>query len=92
MLSMKTLRVAVVTMGTALLLGPGFAAATVQELDGTGDDMAMPLLYAAETVPMVTARTVTNMAGESTHYGLMNDSQHQNHKLAAKPGAAYCRQ
>ena len=33
MLSMKTLKVAIVTMGSALLLGPGFAAATVQQLD-----------------------------------------------------------
>ena len=37
MLSMKTLRVAIVTMGSALLLGPGLAAAqtNVINLDGT---------------------------------------------------------
>ena len=36
MLSMKTLRVAIAVVGSAvLLLGSGFAAATVQHLDGT---------------------------------------------------------
>ncbi|MCY4514736.1 MAG: hypothetical protein OXC69_06360 [Candidatus Tectomicrobia bacterium] len=51
MLSMKTLRVAIVTMGSALLLGPGLAAAIDIQLDGKGDNAATPVSYAAETLP-----------------------------------------
>ena len=53
MLSMKTLRVAIVAMGSALLLGPALAVAqddTIQ-LDGTMGDAPMPLVYAQETLP-----------------------------------------
>ena len=53
MLSMKTLRVAIVTMGSALLLGPGLAVAQDNiNLDGTvaGMDAPAPLTYANETL------------------------------------------
>ena len=51
MLSMKTLRVAIVTMGSALLLGPGVAAAQI-ELDGTvaGGNPPMAIRVAAESI------------------------------------------
>ena len=53
MLSMKTLRVAIVTMGSALLLGPGLAMAQADtmNLNGTGDAAHTPLVYAQETLP-----------------------------------------
>ena len=53
MLSMKTLRVAIVTMGSALLLGPGLAMAQDNiNLNGTaaGMDAPAPLVYAHETM------------------------------------------
>ena len=57
MLSMKTLKVAVVTMGTALLLGSGVAgaqtAAVIIDLDQTaipGQTADRPLVYVAETL------------------------------------------
>ena len=53
MLSMKTLRVAVVTMGSALLLGPGIAAADTFNLDATGramDPRTPPQVFATETL------------------------------------------
>ena len=53
MLSMKTLRVAIVTMGSALLLGPGMAAAI--DLDGTAATMNAPatqlISVATQTIP-----------------------------------------
>jgi hypothetical protein len=51
MLSMKTLRVAIVTMGSALLLGPGLAVAEDIQLDGTMAAAPSPLHYATETLP-----------------------------------------
>ena len=59
MLSMKTLRVAIVTMGSALLLGPGLAAAVDIQLDGTGDNAASPVTYATETLPAADTRART---------------------------------
>ena len=55
MLSMKTLRVAIVTMGSALLLGPGLAAAI--DLDGTaaGMNAPVPILVATQTIPAAVA-------------------------------------
>ena len=53
MLSMKTLRVAIVTMGSALLLGPGLAAAI--DLDGTGTSAPVPVSIATQTIPPATA-------------------------------------
>ena len=51
MLSMKTLRVAIAVVGSAvLLLGSGFAAATVQHLDGTPAPGTPPLAPPAEYV------------------------------------------
>ncbi len=54
MLSMKTLRVAIVTMGSALLLGPGLAVAQDNiNLNGAADagmDAPAPLTYAQETM------------------------------------------
>ena len=58
MLSMKTLRGAIVTMGTALLLGSGFAAAqeTTIRLDATPtQDTDAALRYAQETLPAADA-------------------------------------
>ena len=59
MLSMKTLRVAIVTMGSALLLGPGLAMAQDNiNLNGaadTGMDAPMPLVFAQETLPPANA-------------------------------------
>ena len=52
MLSMKTLKVAIVTMGSALLLGPGLAAAEDIQLDGKGENAASAVTYATETLPM----------------------------------------
>jgi hypothetical protein len=52
MLSMKTLRVAIVTMGSALLLGPGLAGAVDIQLDGTLAAAPAPLNYATETLPV----------------------------------------
>ena len=70
MLSMKTLRVAIVTMGSALLLGPGFAAATVDQRPRRHCNGMMKrrklFAYAAETVPISTAernRTVQGTYG-----------------------------
>ena len=51
MLSMKTLKVAIVTMGSALLLGPGLAGAEEMRLDGTGAAAPEPVMYATETLP-----------------------------------------
>ena len=60
MLSMKTLRVAIVTMGSALLLGPGMAAAqTVLNLDGSAATMNAPVLIrklAAESISTAEAQ------------------------------------
>ena len=55
MLSMKTLKVAIVTMGSALLFGPGLAAAEDIQLDGTIAAAPSPLLYATETLPPASA-------------------------------------
>ena len=64
MLSMKTLRVAIVAMGSALLLGPGLAAAV--DLDGTSP---MPVAIAVQTIP--TPADVTAAGGTSaTHHGI----------------------
>ena len=54
MLSMKTLRVAIVTMGSALLFGSGLAIAQYDiNLNGTEatSDAPMPLVFAQETLP-----------------------------------------
>ena len=48
MLSMKTLKVAIVAMGSALLIGPGVAVAI--DLDGTGLNAPKPVVYALETL------------------------------------------
>ena len=50
MLSMKTLRVAIVTMGSALLLGPGMAAAVEIILDSRHATDKVPVVYAVETL------------------------------------------
>ena len=53
MLSMKTLRVAIAAVGSALLLGPVLAVAQDDtiNLNGTGDAAPSPLLFAQETLP-----------------------------------------
>ena len=94
MLSMKTLRVAIVTMGSALLLGPGFAAATTQVLDARGGPNAVT--YAAETLAAAkdsTGRTnaftpadISNVMsqGRTTHYALISPDAAA-HVLVVKP-------
>ena len=54
MLSMKTLRVAIAAVGSALLLGPVLAVAQDDtiNLNGTGDAAPSPLLFAQETLPL----------------------------------------
>ena len=79
MLGMKTLRVAIVTIGSALLLGPGFAAATVQELDGTGASAAVPVRFAQELLEVTNGNTLTAIA-------ITND--HMAHKLVVSPRRA----
>ena len=66
MLSMKTLKVAVVTMGSALLLGPGLATAI--DLDGPAADNP-PLTYALESLGAAT-ETIMDANMNVTHYGL----------------------
>ena len=57
MLSMKTLRVAIVAMGSALLLGPGLTLAQIA-LDGEGTDAPMPILLATQTLPAADTDTM----------------------------------
>ena len=67
MLSMKTLRVAIVTMGSALLLGPGVAAAQdVIDLDGTvaGGNPPEAQRIATELIP---AAVATGAGGTLAH-------------------------
>ena len=75
MLSMKTLRVAIVTMGSALLLGPGLAAAIDLDMDVSETNMAptyaLESLGGAADTPGV--GVVRNAAMRITHYGL-NDA------------------
>ena len=94
MLSMKTLRVAIVTVGSALLLGSGFAAATVQVLDARGGPDV--ITYAAETLAAekdATDRTNTftpadimnvTSQGRTTHYSLISPD-HPVQVLVVKP-------
>jgi hypothetical protein len=70
MLSMKTLRVAIVTMGSALLLGPGLASAI--DLDGPAADNP-PLTYALESLGAAT-ETIMDANMNVTHYGLAQDT------------------
>ena len=72
MLSMKTLRVAIVTMGSALLLGPGIAGAqTVLNLDGTAaaQNLPVPIRIAAESIETDTDSSVTS-AGSVVGYNV----------------------
>ena len=76
MLSMKTLRVAIVTMGSALLLGSGLAVATVQQLDGRGADAAVPVMYAQELLTILPGQALKSVA---------IDNDHDAHKLVVSP-------
>ena len=68
MLSMKTLKVAIVTMGSALLLGPGLATAV--DLDGPGEGY-VPLTYALESLGDVDPMDIiTDRNDNPTHFGL----------------------
>ena len=72
MLSMKTLRVAIVTMGSALLLGPGLVVAQMHRLDGMTPTDA--LVYAQETLPtaMMGARALELPGDAATQDGTGN--------------------
>ena len=96
MLSMKTLRVAIVTMGSTLLLGSGLAAATIQKLDATGESAPVAASYAMETLAMVDMNDMYTQppATRTTHYGLMSPQDHDGdpgtdaheaHKLVVTP-------
>jgi len=69
MLSMKTLRVAAMAMGSALLLGPGMALAATQQLDGEGKMAAKTVMYATESLGMPTLTV-----GAAKYYPLMSPS------------------
>ena len=78
MLSMKTLRVAIVTVGTALLLGSGVAVAqttdTVIDLDQAavpGQTADRPLVYVAETLG-TTGSAITSGAARGSN--LLNNA------------------
>ena len=81
MLSMKTLRVAIVTMGSALLLGPGFAAATIQHLDGTSaaGNKAVPIDYAYELLTLESGQAI------GTNIHIMSPVDHDEHRLVVTP-------
>ena len=79
MLSMKTLRVAIAAMGSALfLLGPGLAQAERINLSGGTAEGLGPLTYAQETLPPTANTTTGRWALE-----LQNDFQ-----IAVKPRRA----
>ena len=67
MLSMKTLKVAIVTMGSALLLGPGLASAI--DLDGTGMAAPEPILIASQTIS-ADADVVATGSMTATHHAI----------------------
>ena len=75
MLSMKTLRVAIVTMGSALLLGAGFAVATVQQLDGRGASATVPVMYAQELLTLAPGQALKSVP-------ILSPQDHMAHKLA----------
>lgn len=79
MLSMKSLRVAFATIGSAvlLLLGPGFAAATVQELDALPHGPTA-LEYAYELIGPAEDQT-GRVPGKA--YPIMSPADHTAHKL-----------
>ena len=91
MLSMKTLRVAIVTIGTALLLGPGFVAAQLRTteilLSDTGSGVTAAV-YANESlqaseVPEVRSGPPNNTI---THYGLRSPAANTQHWLVIPTG------
>ena len=69
MLSMKTLRVAIVAMGSALTFGSGLAAAqgTPIQLDGSGALAPSPIMIATQTIPVDSA-SKTPVAGSAAMY------------------------
>ena len=88
MLSMKTLRVAIVTIGSALMLGPGFAAATVQHLDGTvaGGNAPMAAEYAYELLTAAPGQSLTTPVGiMSPNSDADGTGEHTAHKLVVSP-------
>ena len=79
MLSMKTLRVAIVIMGSALLLGPGLATAI--DLDGTGMDAPTAVLIATQTIPSG-AGNMTQSATGTTMYHNINIGSGANFEIS----------
>ena len=83
MLSMKTLRVAIVTVGSALLLGPGLAGAVKpMRLDGTGAAAPVPLTYATETLPTANGEGQYSVAFPENISGIISA---ENLDLLVKP-------
>ena len=89
MLSMKTLRVAIAVVGSAvLLLGSGFAAATVQHLDGTraGGNAPMAAEYAYELLTAAPGQSLTAPVGiMSPNTDANGLGAHKAHKLVVGP-------
>ena len=67
MLSMKTLRVAIVTMGSALLLGPGMVLAEVTNLSDRSPDATT---FAAETLVDSPTTVATETATNAKHFNV----------------------
>ena len=67
MLSMKTLRVAIVTMGSALLLGPGMVLAEVTNLSDRSPDATT---FAAETLVDSPGSISTETATNAKHFNI----------------------
>ena len=83
MLSMKSLRVAFAAAGFALLLGPGFAAATIQHLDGTRaantPPATVPIDYAYELLTLESGQAL------GSNIGVNSPADHQEHRLVVSP-------
>ena len=81
MLSMKSLKVAIVTMGSALLLGPGLALAQdptpAIDLDGEGKEAPSAIKIATQTIP------AANETSKTRHVNLGDNAT-----IAITPGIA----
>ena len=84
MLSMKTLRVAVVAMASALLLGPGMATAVDIKLDSRVDTERVPIVYAIETLGGEGSEAFTLPGSKVEYYSLMSPTDGLTLTVAAK--------
>ena len=79
MLSMKTLRVAIAAMGSALLFASGLTMATVQHLDGRGAAAPPVLRYAQELLTLAPGQALKAVP-------VFSPSEHTAHKLVVTLG------